>query len=361
MSSRFDDPSTRLAPVSVIAGTLLAAAVLAFVISTRSASAEVEGPCTASIAGSDIGLLDSSDPDDAISVDSDERIEATMFSETGFRSHEIKLGFGAGFPSQTVEEREDDGETSFTEEVDVADYATFGVGLYKVTGEAILTDNGFCKGAVLVKVTGRNPLTTVAGGVGAAVAVAGTVGAVASGVAAASGRPSELAGIQDMVEGAVREEMAAQETAEQQRRQERWERARWGASVINSIFGCLCFAALALIMTPLLALTGGSPAGGGPGAPASAPSAQGPRRLPRARWFPRITLVGVVGGLLAGAAGVVLSQQFAITYPSTTYAITLLVIGAVLYGVIIPTLGYTIGWLRVNAKVARLERERGSR
>ena len=83
------------------------------------------------------------------------------------------------------------------------------------------------------------------------------------------------------------------------------------------------------------------------------------RRLPRAPWLPRITVLGLVNGVLAGAAGLVLLQQFAVTYPALWLMITLLVLGAVIYGLVLPTLGYTIAWLRVNRRVAQLERSLG--
>jgi hypothetical protein len=130
---------------------------------------------------------------------------------------------------------------------------------------------------------------------------------------------------------------------------------RW---VMN--WGCFCFAVVAFLLTPLLFVVGGAPGGVPPRAPVAAPAAeQPPRRLPRAPWAPRVTLVGLVGGLLAGAGLLVLLQQFAVVYPTMSWAISLLVIGAVLYGLVVPTLGYTIGWMRLNGKVAKIERELG--
>lgn len=66
----------------------------------------------------------------------------------------------------------------------VSDYATYGVGLYKVTSTATLSSGGSCSGSALVNVTG-NPLTTVAGAAAAAGVGVGVAGlAVAGGLAA---------------------------------------------------------------------------------------------------------------------------------------------------------------------------------
>lgn len=358
-----DGASPRVLPVplvGIVLGLLLAAGAATF-LTAKAAHAEVLGPCTATIAGVDIGPLDSERTGDAISVAKNAEIITTMSAQQGFQEHKIKLRFlGNVFPARTVEHRTDNGELSFTETVEVSDYTWAGVGFYKVFGTATLADGTRCSGAALVKVTGRNPLTTVAGGVATGAVVVGTVAAGASAVSAAAGRGRVLSPIQDMVEDAFRETDA-------RRREEEWQRFEQSRPRETSMpweafgmVGCLCFAAVAIIMTPLLAVTGGAPGGVPPRAPVAAPAAERPpRRLPRARWLPRITLVGLVGGLFAGAGVLVLLQQFAVIYPTMSWAICLLVIGAIAYGFVLPTLGFTIGWLRVNSKVARLEHELG--
>lgn len=359
--------STRVLPPTAFLVLALTAALGASLTSARPARAEVNGPCGATIAGSDIVPLSSTSSGDAISVDSDQRVEATMSSSQGFRSHKIDLvflGFGEiGPSSRTVERRTDNGETSFTETVKVSDYAWLGVGYYKVRGAAVLADGTACSGAALVKVTGRNPLTTVAGGVAAGVAVAATAGAVVSGAAAAAGRPRPLSEVQEMVDAASQEEDMRRREEEMRNRATRPETpnilfARW-------LIGCFCMALIAILLTPLMALTGAGGTGGerlsGPRQPAPVPAGGPALRLPRARWLPRITLLGIFSGLLAGAAGLVLIQQFAIAYPSKGLAITLLIVGAVAYGLVVPTLGYTLAWLRINGRVAKLERSIGWR
>jgi hypothetical protein len=271
-------------------------------------------------------------------------------------------------PPVTVEERQDSGEPSFTETVDVSDYATYSVGVYRVSGTAILNDGTRCTGAALVNVTGRNPVTTVAGGAATGGLAVATVGAAVAGVAAATGRPAPISPIQGMVEDAFREQDQARREEEARRRaaeepaiERGLANAFWAGHVF---FGCLCFAALALIMTPLLALTGGgaAPGGSGPTGPQQpAPTGGQPRRLPRAPLGARITLVGIVSGLLAGISALVLLQQFAVLYPTIMHLIVLLIVGAVAYGVVLPTIGYTIGWWRVNRRVDELERSIGWR
>jgi len=287
----------------------------------------------------------------------------TMSAQQGFQAHKIKLRFmGNIIPARNVESRTDNGELQFTETVKVSDYAWAGVGLYKVTGVAALADGTRCTGAALVNVTGRNPLTTVAGGVATGVAVLGTVGALASGASAAAGNARPIAPVEEFV-NTMQE---ASEAEERRRRadeiRERMTRpgtpnAAFVAWVMN--WGCFCFAVVAVLLTPLLFVVGGAPGGTPPRAPPATAAGAAPRRLPRAPWAPRLTLVGLIGGLLSGAGVLVLLQQFAVIYPTISWAICLLVIGAVVYGLVVPTLGYTIGWMRINGRVAKIERELG--
>jgi len=334
-----------------LAAVTTAATGLPLLTSIGTGYAEIEGDCEATIAGADVAPLDSDSADDAIDVDIDDNVIATMSSAAGFESHKIKLQFIGGF-ERTVESRDDDGELTFEETVDVGDYAWMGVGLYKVKGTANVAGGFTCSGAALVNVTGRNPITTVLGGGATALVAVGTLGAAASAAGAAAGRPSPLRETQSMVEEAFRQDQTRREQtlpSEDDMVERGW--------VMGALLGCWCVAALAIIMTPLMALTGGGapPSGGAPAAGATAPR----RRLPRPPLVPRITLAGLAGGVFAGAGGVVLLQQFAVTYPTTGLAIALLAIGAAVYGLVLPTLGYLIGWWRVTRKVSELERSMG--
>ena len=66
-----------------------------------------------------------------------------------------------------------DGGNTYTDTGGVGDYATYGVGLYRIEGEKIGTP---CTGWAYVNVTGPFPLFTVAGAVGGVLTVAGAAG-----------------------------------------------------------------------------------------------------------------------------------------------------------------------------------------
>ena len=91
--------------------------------------------------------------------------------------------------------------------------------------------------------------------------------------------------------------------------------------------------------------------GGGGSPPAQEPG----ERLPRVGWRPRITVAGLLGGLLAGAGIVVLLQQYAVTPLTRSLAIEGLVIGLVV-GLVLPSLVRVWSVIHVNGVIARAER-----
>lgn len=239
----------------------------------------------------------------------------------------------------------------------MSNFAWAGVGLYKVKGEATLEDGSKCEGAALIDIGGRSPFITIAGGVATLVGVVVTLLTLVLAFAGAAGSPGILSTIREMVEV---EEAGGQ--AAEQRGKALQDRARLSNMVgrIRAMIGWLAVVAFALITTPLLAISGGGSAG--PPIHGGAPPGNTPGqrdRLPRAPWLPRISLLGIVNGLLAGAAGLVLLQQFSVTYPSLWLAYTLAICGPIIYGLVLPTLAYTIAWLRVNRRVDALERSLG--
>jgi hypothetical protein len=330
-------------------------AAMAMAVST--ASAEIDGPCGATVNGIDVQTVDSSDKGDAIKVQKGGQVELTMSSTTGFQSHEIELDyFGQKLPG---DKRNDNGDTFFSDFVDVDDYATAGVGLYKVYGIATLTDGQTCSGAVLIDVEG-NPLTTVLGGVAAAAAAVGTVGAAMGTVASARSSAGGLGGIKDMVEDAFREARKKEEAAEMEEMSEEIIDIIAGDvppppfNPFSSLFGCLGALVFAVITLPFrLPFMAISSSGGAAGA---APKR---RRLPRARWTPRITLLGIICGVLAGAGAAVLLQQYSVAIATRALLIQMLIAGVVVYGLVLPTLGRTIAVMRVNARVSQLEKRLG--
>ena len=133
------------------------------------AGAQVEGPCEATIAGQDV--RGAATPSDAIEVDVDDQVEVTATSSgSPLDTYEVELEF-AGF-SWGVADGDADGQT-WSDVVDVGDYADFSVGLYKVRGVSFAGGSEICSGTAYIKVGGKNPLLTVAGAAGAVLLVGG--------------------------------------------------------------------------------------------------------------------------------------------------------------------------------------------
>ena len=154
----------------LIIGAVLAGA---FVLTTAgTAGATVTGSCSGTINGVDVGPLSSSDPNDAVDVQSDQDITVAATAPGGIDRYKIKLEF-AGI-KWTVSKGTADND-SWSKVVNVSDYARYGVGLYRVHG--VSTGSSSCTGSALVNVDG-NPLTTIAGIAGSVMLVAGGAGVV---------------------------------------------------------------------------------------------------------------------------------------------------------------------------------------
>jgi hypothetical protein len=134
------------------------------------AGATIEGPCEASIAGQDVKNRETNATSDPITVAEGSSVRVSMSAARPITHLKVELEF-AGI-RWTVHDEPTTGRT-WSKEVAVDDYATYGVGLYKVIGSS--SGPGLsCSGAALVKVEG-NPLTTVAGLVGLGLAIVGGV------------------------------------------------------------------------------------------------------------------------------------------------------------------------------------------
>jgi hypothetical protein len=313
--------------------------------------AEVDGNCEATIKGVDVRGRSSTSAGDAIDVDDNEVVAVAMTSPAGFASHNLDLEI-AGV-RRTVSSKTDDGDTQWSGTVNVKDYAWACAGLYKVNGSATLSDGSSCSGAALINVT-RNPLTTVVGGAAAATTAVGVVGVGASAAA------SSLQGIRSgrKVEEWITDEMersggappadegarASVGISPEESRQLRWQRFKL-MKLFAGYFGCFTFVLPALLLTGAAMISGGG-----------SPPAQEPReRLPRVGWRPRITVAGLLGGLLAGAGIVVLLQQYAVTPLSRSLAIEGLVIGLVV-GLVLPSLVRVWSVIHVNGAIGKAER-----
>ena len=134
------------------------------------ADAQVTGGCTATINGQDVNGARSAST--AIEVDVDDTVAYVGTAPGPITSYAVDLTIGpASFTA--AEDTVDGGDTSFSGDAVVSDYATYGVGLYRVEGRTTGTE---CSAWAYVKVTGKNPLTTVAGIVGATFVCGGLIG-----------------------------------------------------------------------------------------------------------------------------------------------------------------------------------------
>jgi hypothetical protein len=343
-----------LAHQSVIAFAMLFAALFLPSL-TQTANAEIKGPCSAFVEtrgsenSANVNAIGS--PNSAYKASSDDTLSVRMTVDDQFQPsfnyHRFQLEY-AGF-RWTIAEKFDSGDQkSWTETFNVNKYATYGKGLYKVVGYGSLTDGRDCIGIAYVDVTG-NRLSSVAGAAAAAATAAATVAVVASGVSAAGGKdPLDPDKIGDKLESMAGGQSEIDAEREEQRRaaQEAAQLRSELEAVDKGLASGNPFCVLFLL--PALLLTGMAMAGGGqPIAPAL------PRRR-RMTWRPRLSAFGMFGGLIGGAGVIVLLQQFSVLYPTLAVAIIGLV-GGLVVGILIPSLGALVRVRRVNRKVARLE------
>ena len=135
------------------------------------ASATIEGPCEATIAGEDVVARDTFARSDAISVPQTGGVPVTMTAERPIDNLKLEIEF-AGFKYTVLDEPTTVRQS--TGVVPVDDYAKYGIGLYKIVGTA--TGEGFtCEATALVDVQG-NPLETAAGAIAVGMVVVGGLG-----------------------------------------------------------------------------------------------------------------------------------------------------------------------------------------
>ena len=168
-------------------------AVVVLLVLAPEAAATVGGPCSAEINGEDIGDRGVGALDEPILVSSDRAVSVTMESEQRLETLKVELEF-AGI-RRTVHDRPSTG-TSWASEVPVDDYASYGLGLYKVVGFSRGT--GFtCEGVALIEVAGDNeldPLKTPGGLVGLLLAMIGALGSLALAARVGRSRVSPIFG-----------------------------------------------------------------------------------------------------------------------------------------------------------------------
>ncbi|MDQ3380410.1 MAG: hypothetical protein M3546_08810 [Actinomycetota bacterium] len=146
------------------------------------ALATIEGPCEATIAGQDVVARDTLARSAAISVPKSGAVPVTMTASQPIDRLKLAIEF-AGI--RYVVRDQPTTVNSSTGVVSVDDYATYGIGLYKIVGTS--TGQGFtCEAVALVDVQG-NPLETAAGAIGIAMAIVGGLGVLS--FALRGGRP----------------------------------------------------------------------------------------------------------------------------------------------------------------------------
>jgi hypothetical protein len=330
----------RLVIVVSAAGVAFAAMAALF---PAGAAAEIGGPCTASINGVSVAGRSLS-PGDAIDVSQHAAVPVTMSAGREISHYSISLAFG-GF-SWTVKNK-DTSSNSWSSSVPVDSYATYGVGLYQVSGNSTGPGGLVCTGAALVKVSG-DPLSTVAGDVGLGASVLGAVGLLGA-AAAAGGTGKARRSIDqwtvDQIDGLNKAEGQQATSGAARESDTVGDNIDFAARLVGYDGFCFWLTLSALILT-----TGAMIGGGGGSARTS-----GGTRLARAHWRPRLSAIGLASGVLGGFGVAILLQEYAVLFPTRTVAIAELAIGLAL-GLVLPSLGRALGVGRVNAALAQAER-----
>jgi hypothetical protein len=148
-----------------------------------SAGAVINGPCTASINNVDVRPLSATKKKDAINVDRNAVVPVSTQSTDLITTYKVQMEFSG--IKWTVAKGTANGN-SWSKTVKVKTYSRYGTGLYKVSGKS--AGPGACSGAALVKVTGKNPLTTAVGAFSAVIFVGGLVGLIHSVTVAGVGK-----------------------------------------------------------------------------------------------------------------------------------------------------------------------------
>lgn len=280
----------------VLAGILVAASILSFVLAAPASDlrAADAGGCTAYINNVDVSAYDT--PGNPFEVDYDASVVVRVDAPQRFTSHKVDMAF-MGLFAWTVSEETDTGTgTSYQTTVDVADYADYGLGIYKVTATGVLANGDTCTAVVFVRIVGQSFLSTIAGIVALLFAVGGLLGLILLIVLIFMG------------------------------------------IVKPSLLGCLALP-IAVVIIPLAMVTGGGQstnAGGAPQVPSGSQDTPGAGMKFRLK----ISILAIGCALLSAIGFVALFQQMGSVFPTITIVVLSLVLGLVA-GILLPSLAAT--------------------
>lgn len=162
----------RLALLGIIAAAL--ATIFTLVTNTSDVRTDDVGGCVVYINGVDVRSHNT--PSNALEVDVNDVVDIYVVAPAPLASYKIEVAC-TDLLNWTISEETIDGkQTSYRTTIEVADYADYGVGLYKVTATGVLEKGDTCSTVAFINVTGKSVLSTVAGASALGLAVSGTFG-----------------------------------------------------------------------------------------------------------------------------------------------------------------------------------------
>lgn len=144
---------------------------------------QIEGGCSVTVNGKDANTAHNAS--NAIEVGENDTVTVVGTAPGPITGYTVKMKVGP-FSFTAKDEPTDGTDTTWTGQVKVSDYAQYGAGLYRVEGASTGT---VCTGWAYLKVTGKMPLTTIAGATAAGMTAVG-----AAGMASAARRPKVKVG-----------------------------------------------------------------------------------------------------------------------------------------------------------------------
>jgi len=305
-------------------GVGMAMAALVVVGPPLVAHAEVSGPgCTAHLAGVDAARVSSTDQSTAIHVQKTDTVAVDLAGEPGQTGVHVDYGLAGG-----VSFGKDGSGTHYA--ATVSDYVN-ATGLYLVQARSVPA--GTCTAAALVDV-GGSPVGTLPGDLALAATLGGAV-MVAGGAVLASAQGGGDG------EAAPALQSGGGDAAAITRTDLATIAGGGDTELGKNLLRCCGFALpMALLMTTM-AMMGALPvASGGP---------VGASRVPRVRWRPRLSVLGILGGILGSAGAVVFMELNGNVYPTRRWAIEA-VVGGLLVGLVVPSLGNAVAAWRINRR-----------